>query len=144
MKKMMFLFLFGCMLSAVPLTLHAVGDYPIFRNHESIRVQYQARRPGAPSWTTYSTTLRDALTESMIRNQLLKRHPGYEIRVLSASTDGKNVQASVQCQVRRNGSSTWTTMTTSVTNALTESMAENQIAARYPGSEVRILSMSIR
>ena len=144
MRKMMFVFLCGCMLSALPLTLRAAGDYPIFRNRESVRVQYQARRPGASSWTTYSTSVRDVLTESMIRNQLLKRHPGYEVRILSASADGINVQASVQCQIRRGGSSSWNTMSTSVTNALTESMAENQIAARYPGSEVRILSMSFR
>lgn len=144
MKRTIFALLCVCLLSAPPLTIHAVGEYPIFRNQETIRVQYQARRPGSSSWTTYSTTLRDALTESMIRNQLLKRHPGYEVRVLSASGDGRNVQASVQCQIRRGNSSTWTTMTTSVINALTESMAENQIAARYPGSEVRILSMSFR
>ena len=145
MRKTMFILFCGCALfSAVPLTLRAVGDYPIFHNNEIIRVQYQARRPGTPSWTTYSTTLRDARTESMIRNQLLKRHPGYEVRVLSASVDGRNVQSSVQCQIRRGENSSWTTMTTTVTNALTESMAESQIAARYPGSEVRILSMSSR
>ena len=145
MRKMMYILLCcGCALSALPVTIHAGGDYPIFQNNETIRVQYQARRPGSSSWTVYSTTIRGALTESMIRNQLLKRHPGYEVRVLSAAADGRNVQASVQCQIRRGENSSWTTMTTTVTNALTESMAENQIAARYPGSEVRILSMSIR
>ena len=144
MRKTMFMLLCGCVLSAAPLTLRAAGDYPIFQNNETIRVQYQARRPGSPSWTAYSTTLRDALTESMIRNQLLKRHPGYEVRVLSAAVDGRNVRATVQCQIRRSENSSWTTMSTTVTNALTESMAENQIAARYPGAEVRILSMSTR
>ena len=96
------------------------------------------------SWTTYSTTLKDVLSESMIRNQLLKRHPGYIVRVLSASEDGRNVQASVRCQIRRGTNSSWTEMVTTLTNALTESMAENQIAARYPGAEVRILSMTFR
>lgn len=144
MRKTIFILLCGFLLPLVPPTLRAAGDHPIFHNSETIRVQYQARRPGTSSWTTYSTTLRDARTESMIRNQLLKRHPGYEVRVLSASADGRNIQSSVQCQIRRGENSSWTTMTTTVTNALTESMAENQIAARYPGSEVRILSMSSR
>jgi hypothetical protein len=91
----------------------------------------------------YSTTVKDVLSESMIRNQLMKRHPGYDVRVLSASEDGKNVQVYVRCQIRR-GSSSWSEMTTTLNNALTESMAENQIAARYPGAEVRILSMTFK
>ena len=144
MRKTIFVLLCIGALAAVPVTLSAAGDYPIFRNRETLRVQYQIRRSGSTSWTTCSTTLRDALTESMIRNQLLKRHPGCDVRVLSAMPADRNVHASVQCQIRRGNSSSWTTMTTTVTNALTESMAENQIAARFPGSEVRILSMTFR
>ena len=125
-------------------SLQGADEHPVFRNHARVKVQYQAKNPTSTSWTTYSTTLTDALTESMIRNQLLKRHPGCDVRVLSAMPADRNVHASVQCQIRRGNSSSWTTMTTTVTNALTESMAENQIAARYPGAEVRILSMSIR
>ena len=123
--------------------IHAADNYPIFRNNATVRVQYQAQRPGTTSWTMYSTTVKDVLSESMIRNQLMKRHPGYDIRVLSASEDGKNVQVNVRCQIRR-GSSSWSEMTTTLNNALTESMAENQIAARYPGAEVRILSMTFK
>ena len=143
MRNTIFMLLCIGTLSAAPLALSATGDYPVFRNRETVRVQYQIRRQGSSSWTTCSTTLRDALTESMIRNQLLKRHPGCDVRVLSAIPADRNVQASVQCQIRR-GNSSWTTMTTTVTNALTESMAQNQIAARFPGAEVRILSMTFR
>ena len=126
------------------LTNHLTGmdEYPVFRNHARIKVQYQAKHPNSKSWTTYSSTLTDALTESMIRNQLSQRHPGYEVRVLAASAE-KDVQATVRYQIRRNNSS-WTTGTTTLRNALTESMARNQIAARYPGAEVRILSMVFR
>ena len=119
--------------------VQGADEYPVFRNHARIKVQYQAKHPNSKSWTTYNTTLTDALTESMIRNQLSQRHPGYEVRVLAASAE-KDVQATVRYQIRRNNSS-WTTGTTVLRNALTESMARNQIAARYPGSEVRILSM---
>ncbi len=120
-------------------SLQGADEHPVFRNHARVKVQYQAKNPNSKSWTTYSTTLTDALTESMIRNQHLQRHPGYEVRVLAASAE-KDVQASVRYQIRRNNTS-WTTGTTTLRNALTESMARNQIAAKYPGSEVRILSM---
>ena len=134
--------LFAVVLGILPIlsdSVQGADEYPVFRNHAKVRVQYQAKNPNSKSWTMYSTTLTDALTESMIRNQLRQRHPGYEVRVLSAS-EGKDVQASVRYQIRRNNSS-WTTGTTTLRNALTESMARNQIAARYPGSVVRILSM---
>ena len=122
--------------------VQGADEYPVFRNHARIKVQYQAKHPNSKSWTTYNTTLTDALTESMIRNQLSQRHPGDIVRVLAAS-EGREVQASVRYQIRRNNSS-WTTATTTLRNALTESMARNQIAARYPGAEVRILSMVFR
>jgi len=115
---------------------------PVFRNRSRVKVQYQAKRPDSRSWTTYGTTLTDVLTESMIRNQLLRRHPGYVVRVLAASAE-RDVQVAVRYQIRRNNSS-WTTASTVLRNALTESMAANQIAARYPGAEVRILSMAFK
>ena len=138
MKSILLTVVLG-ILPALPYSVQGTDEYPIFRNHARVKVQYQAKNPNSKSWTTYSTTLTDVLTESMIRNQLLQRHPGYEVRVLAAS-EGKDVQASVRYQIRRNNSS-WTTATTALRNALTESMARNQIEAKYPGSEVRILSM---
>ena len=138
MKKVLVFVLVGIILS-LPAQIPGYENGPVFRNHARVKVQYQAKRPDSRTWTSYSTTLADARTESMIRNQLLQRHPGYIVRILSAS-EGRDVQASVRYQIRRNNSS-WTTGTTTLRNALTESMAANQIAARYPGSEVRILSM---
>ena len=130
--------LLGCMLS-MQYSVHGADEYPIFRNHARVKVQYQARHQNSKSWTTYSTTLADTRTESMIKNQLSLRHPGYVVRILAVS-EGQDVQVSVRYQIRRNNSS-WTTGSTVLRNALTESMARNQIEARYPGSEVRILSM---
>ena len=138
MKSFLVTFVSG-ILMVMAYSLQGADEYPVFRNHARVKVQYQAKNPNSKSWTTYSTTLTDALTESMIRNQLRQRHPGYEVRVLAASSE-RDVQASVRYQIRRNNSS-WTTGTTTLRNALTESMARNQIAAKYPGSEVRILSM---
>jgi len=134
----------SCLMLFLLSPLSAVDHTTIFPDRARIRVQYQARRSATVSWTTYSTTLTDALSESMLVNQLLKRHPGYEVRVLSASADGRNVTASVRCQIRRGSSTSWSDMTTTVNNALTESMAENQIAARYSNAEVRILSMTFK
>ena len=141
MKKMLSFVIVGIMLS-LAAQIPAYEHGPVFRNHARIKVQYQAKRPDSRSWTSYTTTLADARTESMLRNQLMQRHPGYVVRILSAS-DGRDIQASVRYQIRRNNSS-WTTGTTTLRNALTESMARNQIAAKYPGSEVRILSMVFR
>ena len=141
-KKFVYVILGIAVLHLMTGLLYGADENFVFRNHARVRVQYQAKHPNSKSWTTYSTTLTDALTESMIRNQLLQRHPGYEVRVLSASSE-KDVQVSVRYQIRRNNSS-WTTVTTVLRNALTESMARNQIAARYPGAEVRILSMVFR
>ena len=138
MKSFLVTFVSG-FLMVMAYSVYGADEFPVFRNHARVKVQYQAKNPRSTSWTNYSTTLTDALTESMIRNQLSQRHPGYMVRVLAAS-DGREVQASVRYQIRRNNSS-WTTGTTTLRNALTESMARNQIAARYPGSEVRILSM---
>ena len=100
MKKSFLFAVFFLMLSVLS-PLHGADQTTIFPNQARIRVQYQARRPDNASWTMYSTTLTDALSESMLVNQLLKRHPGYEVRVLSASADGKTVSASVRCQIRR-------------------------------------------
>ena len=141
MKKILPFVLLGIMFS-LPAQIPGYENGPVFRNHARVRVQYQAKRPDSRTWTSYSTTLTDALTESMIRNQLSQRHPGYIVRVLSASSE-RDVQASVRYQIRRNNSS-WSTGTATLRNALTESMARNQIAARYPGSEVRILSMTFK
>ena len=138
MKSLLTMVFIGILLTML-YSVQGADEYPVFRNHAKVRVQYQAKNPNSKSWTMYSTTLTDALTESMIRNQLSQRHPGYVVRVLSASSE-RDVQASVRYQIRRNNSS-WTTATTTLRNALTESMARNQIAARHPGSEVRILSM---
>ena len=138
MKSFLVTFVSG-ILMVMAYSLQGADEYPVFRNHARVKVQYQAKNPNSKSWTTYNTTLTDVLTESMIRNQLSQRHPGYEVRVLAAS-EGRDVQASVRYQIRRNKSS-WTTATTTLRNALTESMARHQIAARYPGAEVRILSM---
>lgn len=119
--------------------LYGADETPIFPDHARIKVQYQAKHPRAGSWTVFSAVLKDARTESMLENQLLQRHPGYAVRILSASAE-KDIQVVVRYQIRRNSPS-WTAGTATLRNALTESMARNQIAARYSGSEVRILSM---
>ena len=141
MKKTLSFVIAGILLSP-SVRIWGFENVPIFQNHAQVKVQYQAKRPDSRTWTSYSTTLKDARTESMIQNQLLQRHPGYVVRILAVS-ENRDVLVSVRYQIRRNNSS-WTTGTTVLRNALTESMARNQIAARYPGSEVRILSTVLK
>ena len=141
MKKTLFGIIQGIVLLSATL-LYGADEFIYFRSPSQVRVQYQAKRPEAKSWTMYTAILSNAGSESMMKNQLMQRHPGYIVRILSASA-GKNVQVSVRYQIRRNNSS-WTTASSILNNALTESMARNQISARYPGAEVRILSMVFR
>ena len=45
-------------------------------------VRYQVSRD-RKNWSTSSATLYDARTESMAKNQILQRHPGMYVRILS-------------------------------------------------------------
>ena len=104
----------------------------------TLKVQYQLKMDGYNSWTTTNASLRGAVTESMMLNQLAARHPNGQIRILSASY-GKTVAHTVRYQMKR-GKSAWTNGTVTLNNALTESMARNQLKAKFPGATIRILS----
>ena len=104
----------------------------------TVKVQYQLKMDGCNSWTTTNASLRGAVTESMMVGQLAARHPNGQIRILSASY-GKTVTHTVRYQMKR-GKSAWTNGTVTLNNALTESMARNQLKAKFPGATIRILS----
>lgn len=104
----------------------------------TVKVQYQLKMDGYNSWTTTNASLRGAVTESMMIGQLAARHPNGQIRILSASYD-KTVAHTVRYQMKR-GNSAWTNGTVTLNNALTESMAKNQLKAKFPGASIRILS----
>ena len=104
----------------------------------TVKVQYQLKMDGYNSWTTTNASLRGAVTESMMVGQLAVRHPNGQIRILSASY-GKTVAHTVRYQMKR-GNSAWTNGTVTLNNALTESMARNQLKAKFPGASIRILS----
>ena len=104
----------------------------------TVKVQYQLKMDGYNSWTTTNASLRGAVTESMMIGQLAARHPNGQIRILSASY-GKTVSHTVRYQMKR-GNSAWTNGTVTLNNALTESMARNQLKAKFPGASIRILS----
>ncbi|MGN0869926.1 MAG: hypothetical protein ACI4UV_01945 [Victivallales bacterium] len=104
----------------------------------TVKVQYQLKMDGYNSWTTTNASLRGAVSESMMISQLAARHPSGQIRILSASY-GKTVSHIVRYQMKR-GKSAWTNGTVTLNNALTESMARNQLKAKFPGATIRILS----
>lgn len=122
------------------LLLHA-DERPVVPSQSSVYVQYQYQNANGGSWTTSSTTLKGAVSESMMINQIAQRHPGKKIRILSAKIDGKSQRVTVKYQMR-NGNSSWNTSTTTLQDALTESMARNQLSQRHPNAEIRILSMT--
>ena len=122
-------------------TLFGADERPIISGADTVRVQYQIKSSGANAWTTSSTTLKGATTESMMVNTLSARHPRAQVRILSVAFPGRTERISVRYQLRRNDAASWTTGSTVLNNALTESMARNQLSVRHPGMEIRILSM---
>mgnify|MGYP001103706329 FL=1 len=126
------------------VTIFLSSIFPVMAGQEivpadvTVKVQYQLKMDGYNSWTTTNASLRGAVTESMTISQLAARHPSGQIRILSASY-GKTVVHTVRYQMKR-GNSAWTNGTVTLNNALTESMARNQLKAKFPGATIRILS----
>lgn len=126
----------------IPLLLALFFTTEIFAWNSGgrVKVQYQIKSRSSNSWTTNNATLNGAKTESMMRNQIASRHPGCQVRILAA-TSGTNVRVFVQYQVK-SGQSSWTTNNATLLNAMTKSMARNQLLARHPGRQIRVLSMT--
>jgi len=126
------------------ITIFLSSIFPVMASREivpadvTVKVQYQLKMDGYNSWTTTNASLRGAVTESIMVGQLAARHSNGQIRILSASY-GKTVAHIVRYQMKR-GSSAWTNGTVTLNNALTESMARNQLKAKFPGATIRILS----
>ena len=136
-NELMKLLMAGLMVSGTALC--GADERPVVPGNEQVRVQYQIRSARPSSWSTSTATLKGATSESMMINTLSARHPGSEIRILSAAIPGRVERVNVRYQLRR-GQSSWGTANATLTNALTESMARNQLSVRHPGTEIRILS----
>ena len=120
----------------------AIDERPVVPAGIPVQVRFQLKSAGSNSWSTSSATLKGSVSESMMVNELSRRYPNSQIRILAANC-GKTVSVSVRYQISRNGKS-WTTGTTTLTNALTESMARNQLSQKYPNTQIRILGISSR
>ena len=135
-KSLSLLFVIGIAI----LNLHGADSRPIVNSNTSVRVQYQIKGPCSNSWTTTNANLRGSISETMMINTLSQRHPRHCVRILAVYA-GKNIRTNVRYQFRR-GNSSWTTGTATLINAITESMAKNQLCQRHPNAEVRILSIN--
>ena len=127
-------------LALLSISLFGADERPLGQSTENVFIQYQYKNAGSRAWISSNTTMRGATTESMMVNTLSVRHPQAEIRILAAIFAGRIVRASVRYQYRRENGA-WITSSAIVLNALTESMARNQLSGRHPGMEIRILSM---
>ncbi len=114
----------------------------------SIRYQYQKLSAGNSSknsrkdkekWTSASVTLRDFLTEKAMIEEIRRRNPDCMVRILAADP-GEDKVLVVRYKML-NKDNKWETHKTVLTNALTMSMAKNQILAKNQDAKVRILSM---
>ena len=120
----------------------AIDERPVVPAGIPVQVRFQLKSANSSSWSTSSATLKGSVSESMMVNELSRRYPNSQIRILAANC-GKTVSVSVRYQISRNGKS-WTTGTAALTNALTESMARNQLSQKYPNTEIRILGITSR
>ena len=143
MKKKCFIALAACLL-AFPVFAggkDASSCGFIVPGNVPVKVKYQFQKNGGNSWTTGTTTLTGAATESMMQNQIGARHPGYDIRILAVETKSPH-QANVRYQFKSRNGTSWTSGSMTLTGALTENMARNQLLARHPGYDIRILGMN--
>ena len=125
------------MLSAFLTGGFAYDERPIVPAGVSVQVRFQIKSANSRSWSVNTATLKGSVSESMMVNELSRRFPNREIRILAADC-GKDVSAQVRYQISRDGKS-WTGGTTVLTNALTESMMRNQLMQKFPNTQVRIL-----
>ena len=118
-------------------------ERPIVPAEAAVQVRFQLNSMQSNSaWTTGSVSLRGSVSESMMANGISRRYPHKAVRILSADC-GKKVQTLVRYQLSRDGKS-WSSGTITLTNALTESMARNQLLQKHPQAQVRILGMENR
>ena len=117
-------------------------ERPFVPSDVPVKVRYQIKSVNGNSWSTNTVTLKGAVSESMMVNELSCRHPNSQIRILAAAC-GKNILTVVRYQISSNGKS-WSAGVITLSNALTESMARNQILQKFPGKQVRILSFNGR
>ena len=117
-------------------------ERPVVPSGVPVQVRYQIKSVNSNSWSTNTATLKGSVSESMMVNELSRRHPNSQIRVLAAAC-GKNISTVVRYQTSRDGKS-WNTGTVTLNNALTESMARNQLSQKFPNRQIRILGFSSR
>ena len=117
-------------------------ERPIVPSTVPVQVRYQIKSVNGNSWSTNTATLKGSVSESMMVNELSRRHPNSKIRILAAAC-GKNIATVVRYQISSNGKS-WSGGSVTLTNALTESMARNQLSQKFPNRQIRILGFNVR
>ena len=117
-------------------------ERPVVPSGVPVQVRYQIKSVNNNSWSTNTATLKGSVSESMMVNELSRRHPNSQIRILAAAC-GKNISTVVRYQISSNGKS-WSGGSVTLTNALTESMARNQLSQKFPNRQIRILGFSSR
>ena len=118
----------------------AYDERPIVPADVSVQVRFQLKSANSNSWSTSTAVLKGSVSESMMVNELSRRFPNREIRILAADC-GKDISTQVRYQFSRDGKS-WTSASIVLTNALTESMMRNQLMQKFPNTQVRILGMN--
>lgn len=124
------------------LSLSLFGRGTIVPDDVPVTVKYQHKAPDAKTWSNGSTVMRGAVTESMMRNQIKKNFPDHRVRILAADA-GPDLVTQVSYQFTTNNKN-WSKANTILYNALTHSMAKNQLMQRHNDAKIRILSIKKR
>lgn len=82
-------------------------ERPVVPSDLPVQVRYQIKSVNGNSWSANTATLKGSVSESMMVNELSRRHPNSQIRILAAVC-GKNITALVRYQTSRDGKS-WNT-----------------------------------
>ena len=117
-------------------------ERPVVPADATVLVRFQIKSGNSKSWSTSTATMKGAVSESMMANEISRRYPNSEVRILSADYE-KKISSPVRYQISRDGK-TWSSGTVTLTNALTESMARNQVSQKFPNMQVRILGFVSR
>ena len=79
-------------------------ERPVVPSGVPVQVRYQIKSVNSNSWSTNTATLKGSVSESMMVNELSRRHPNSQIRILAAAC-GKNISTVVRYQISSNGKS---------------------------------------
>lgn len=118
------------------------GRGVIVPHDAKVDVSYQLQKHGKTEWMSGRETLSGFVTESEMKKEIGRRNPKCHVRILAADP-GPDKILDVRYKIMTENKK-WENRQMTMTNALTYSMAKNQILAKNPGQNVKVRILSIK